>query len=270
MSVDASSVSGANVNVLALGASGQITTSGGASLRAASQLELNAAAINIANTGINADTLKMRALGANGSLVIDAGSTLSATTQLLLYADGASGSITFQGGNVALNTGSTAGILAAPSITIKTGTVVTVNGSVPIQVYTNNANYDTDYGGNGAQTGTFAGTAAPSSGPQPFVNAPAYPAATPASGTTVPATGRKAVPGKGKGAGNMPSAAPIAAAKPVSTIPAAASRPGRPVARPVSIPVPRLSLPPKASVLENRAASVDRPNRPSMAGALQR
>ena len=132
-------------------------------------------------TTLSADMLKMRAMGTNGSIVINANSTLSATTQLLLYADGSNGSITFQGGNITLNTGSMAGILAAPSITIKTGTTVTVNGSTPIQVFTNNANYSDDYGGNDTQVGGFAGNAQPDGTPAPFSSAPAYSAAAHAS-----------------------------------------------------------------------------------------
>ena len=113
-------------------------------------------------------------MGTNGSIVINAGSILSATTQLKLYADGNNGSITFQGGNITLSTGSLAGIVAAPTITIKTGTVVTINGSEPLQVFTNTANYSSDFGGNDTQTGTFAGTAQPSAAPQPFAASPAY------------------------------------------------------------------------------------------------
>ena len=159
-------------NVLDSGATGVITL-GGAGL---------------GTVALNADVLKIQASGANGSVVINAGSTLSATTQLLLYATGGSGSITFKGGNITLNTGSLAGILAAPTITIQTGTIVTVNGQSPLQVYTNTANYSSDYGGNNTQTGTFAGTAQPSAAPQPFAAAPAVPAAV--KGGAPPAAAR--------------------------------------------------------------------------------
>ena len=165
ISPDSTLTASSTLNLLAPGATGLITIG-------------TSNTSNTDATTLSADTLKMRAMGTNGGIVINANSTLSATTQLLLYADGSNGSITFQGGNVTLSTGSMAGILASPTITIKTGTTVTVNGSVPIRVYTNNANYSDDYGGNDSQVGGFAGTAQPSGTPQPFSAAPAFPGGT--------------------------------------------------------------------------------------------
>jgi hypothetical protein len=49
--------------------------------------------------------------------------------------------------------------------------VVTIGGSTPAQVYTNNANY-TGFGGNGTTTGTFAGTGA--NNPLPINQAPPF------------------------------------------------------------------------------------------------
>lgn len=184
-------------------------------------------------TTLSADTLKLRAMGTNGSLIINGNSTLSATTQLLLYADGSNGKITFQGGNITLNTGTLAGILAAPTITITTGTVVTVNGSTPIQVYTNTANYSSDYGGNNTQTGVFAGTAQPSGTPQPFASKPAYPNAVHSTGTVpntvVPATTTGLVAVNTPKTGNAkttgtPTRPRVVAARPV-TIPFSALNP---------------------------------------------
>ena len=172
---------GANLTLLATGTNGVITL-GSTSNNALSTPD---------PTALSADMLKIRAMGANGSIVINAGSTLSATTQLLLYADGSNGSITFQGGNITLSTGSLAGILASPTITIKTGTTVTVNGSAPILVYTDHANYSDDYGGNDSQVGGFAGTAQPSGTPQPFSSAPAFPGG---SGNAMKVAANAAVP----------------------------------------------------------------------------
>ena len=128
--------------------------------------------LNTNSVALNADMLKIFANGANGSIVINAGSTLSATTQLKLYASGSGGSITFEGGNITLNTGTVAGILAANTITIMTGTTVTANGSQPLVVYTNTPNYAVSSGGNGNQGGTFAGSARPTGTPSPLPSAP--------------------------------------------------------------------------------------------------
>jgi hypothetical protein len=62
-------------------------------------------------------------------------------------------------------------ILAANSVTIFNNIVVTIGGSIPADVYTNNANY-TGFGGNGTTTGTFAGAGA--NDPLPLDEAPPF------------------------------------------------------------------------------------------------
>ena len=203
------------LNLLAAGATGLITVG-------------TANTSNTDATTLSADLLKMRAMGTNGSIVINANSTLSATNQLLLYADGSNGSITFQGGNITLNTGSLAGILAAPSITIKTNTTVTVNGSVPIQVFTNNANYSDDYGGNDTQVGGFAGTAQPSGTPQPFSAAPAYPS----NGNALKVVSNSTAASAAGSPTPAPNAAKIGKSKLTGT-----------AARPIVMPMQRPSIP---------------------------
>ena len=113
--------------------------------------------------------------GANGVLNVGGG-ILSADTELKLYASGSNGTLNFLS-NVTLG-GSAVKILAANTINILDGVVVTIGGATPAEVYTNNANY-TGFGGNGTTTGTFAGAGA--NDPQPLNNAPPFgPTAGPA------------------------------------------------------------------------------------------
>jgi len=88
---------------------------------------------------------------------------------LKLYASGSNGQLNFIS-NVTLG-GNSAKILAASSVTIFNNVVVTIGGSNPADVYTNNANY-TGFGGNETTTGTFAGTGA--NNPQPLSSAPPF------------------------------------------------------------------------------------------------
>ena len=103
--------------------------------------------ITFNNASVHADVLKAGVFGTNGVLNIGGG-TLSADTTLKLYASGSNGQINFIS-NVTLG-GSSAKILAANSITILNGVVVTV-GNIsdenPADVYTNHANYS-GFGGN--------------------------------------------------------------------------------------------------------------------------
>ena len=103
------------------------------------------------NASVHADVLKVGAFGANGVLNIGGG-TLSADTTLKLYATGSNGQLNFID-NVTLG-GTGAKILAANSVTISNGKMVTIGGSNPADVYTNNANYSGS-GGNNSTTGTF-------------------------------------------------------------------------------------------------------------------
>lgn len=134
-------------------------------------------AITFNNASAHADILKAGVFGANGVLNIGGG-TLSADTMLKLYAPGSNGALNFIS-NVTLG-GNSAKILAANSITIFDGIVVTIGGKSPADVYTNNANY-TGFGGNGTTTGTFAGAGA--NRPLPLSKAPPFDTASPSSPT---------------------------------------------------------------------------------------
>ncbi|HZR05868.1 MAG TPA: FecR family protein [Candidatus Udaeobacter sp.] len=134
-------------------------------------------AITFNNASAHADILKAGVFGANGVLNIGGG-TLSADTMLKLYAPGSNGALNFIS-NVTLG-GNSAKILAANSITIFDGVVVTIGGKSPADVYTNNANY-TGFGGNGTTTGTFAGAGA--NRPLPLSKAPPFDTASPSSPT---------------------------------------------------------------------------------------
>jgi hypothetical protein len=124
--------------------------------------------ITFNNASAHADVLKVGALGTNGVLNIGGG-TLSADTTLELYAPGSKGQLNFVS-NVTLG-GNSIKILAANSVTIFNNIVVTIGGSNPAHVYTNNANY-TGFGGNGTTTGTFAGAGA--NNPLPLSQAPPF------------------------------------------------------------------------------------------------
>ena len=124
--------------------------------------------ITFNNASAHADVLKVGALGTNGVLNIGGG-MLSADTTLELYASGSKGQLNFVS-NVTLG-GNSIKILAANSVTIFNNIVVTIGGSTPAQVYTNNANY-TGFGGNGTTTGTFAGAGA--NNPLPLNQAPPF------------------------------------------------------------------------------------------------
>jgi hypothetical protein len=124
--------------------------------------------ITFNNATAHADVLKAGVFGANGALNIGGG-MLSADTRLELYAPGSNGQLNFFS-NVTLG-GTGAKILAANSVTIFNGVVVTIGGPVPADVFTNNANY-TGFGGNGSTTGTFGGAGA--NDPQPLAIAPPF------------------------------------------------------------------------------------------------
>ena len=101
--------------------------------------------------------MKVAVFGSNGTLRIG-GSTLSANTLLHLYAPGSNGMIDFVG-NTTLNSSGTAAVIAANTVTIENGVVVTIGGS-PANVFANVANYSARDGGNNSTTGTFAGAGA--------------------------------------------------------------------------------------------------------------
>ncbi len=122
--------------------------------------------ITFYNASVHADVIKAGVFGINGVLNIGGG-ILSADSELKLYAPGSNGKLNFVS-NVTLGGNSMMKILAANSITICDNVVVTIGGSNPAQVYTNNANY-TGFGGNGMTTGTFGGKGA--NIPQPLASA---------------------------------------------------------------------------------------------------
>jgi hypothetical protein len=129
--------------------------------------------ITFDNASAHADVLKAGVFGANGVLNVGGG-ILSADTELKLYASGSNGTLNFLS-NVTLS-GSAIKILAANTINILDGVVVTIGGATPAEVYTNNANY-TGFGGNGTRTGTFAGAGA--NNPLPLDQAPPFGAPPP-------------------------------------------------------------------------------------------
>jgi hypothetical protein len=147
--------------------------------------------ITFTNTDVHANVVKVGVFGVNGSLIIGGSgtNTISADTLLHLYAPGSNGLLKFVA-SVTLSSG-TAMDLAANTITINNGVIVTIAGAGgPANVYTGftntvpNANY-TGFGGNGSTTGTFAGNGA--NNPQPLSNAPVFSAAASSpssSGTT--------------------------------------------------------------------------------------
>ena len=63
-------------------------------------------------------------------------------------------------GNTTLNSSGTAAVIAANTVTIENGVVVTIGGSTPANVFANFPNYSGRNGGNNTTTGTFAGAGA--------------------------------------------------------------------------------------------------------------
>jgi len=120
------------------------------------------------NATVHGDVVKISALGANGTVNIGSGNVLGADTILKLYAPGSNGTLNFLS-NVTLS--SPTNVLAANTINISRGVVVTINSSQMADVFTNNPNYF-GFGGTGTpnNSGTFGGVGAKN--PQPLANAP--------------------------------------------------------------------------------------------------
>ena len=120
------------------------------------------------NATIHGDVVKISALGAQGTLNIGPGNVLGADTILKLYAPGSNGTLNFFS-DVTLS--SPTNILAANTINISQGVVVTINSAQRADVYTTNANYF-GWGGSGspANSGTFGGIGA--NDPKPLAQAP--------------------------------------------------------------------------------------------------
>jgi len=166
----------------ATGSSGQIiilASGSDTSVNVSGTVQAQQAEVDIRQTGIagqttlnnamiHGDVVKISALGTNGVLNIGSGNVLGADTILKLYATGSNGTLNFLS-NVTLS--SPANILAANTINISQGVVVTINSAQQADVFTNNPNYF-GFGGTGtpANTGTFGGVGAKN--PQPLSAAP--------------------------------------------------------------------------------------------------
>ena len=166
----------------AMGTSGQIiilASGTGAAVNVSGTVQADHAEVDIRQTGVNGqttlnnamihgDVVKISALGSNGQLNIGSGNVLNADTILKLYAIGSNGTINFLS-NVTLS--SPTSILAADTIHIAQGVLVTINSPQMAQVFTNHANYF-GFGGTGSPvtTGTFGGAGALD--PQPLSAAP--------------------------------------------------------------------------------------------------
>ncbi len=124
-------------------------------------------AVSLTNATLHGDTVKAGALGKNGTLNVGGG-VIDAASTIKLYAGGSNGRVNFTD-NVTLS-GSSVKIIAADTVTIFNGKVVTVLGSGPASVFTNLANYSGS-GGNGSTTGRFGGKGATT---QPLSDAPGY------------------------------------------------------------------------------------------------
>lgn len=117
--------------------------------------------INLYNSTLAADTLRIRAYGPNGQLNIHGG-TLSAATQLKLYAGGSNGIVRFLN-NTVLNTGSGVNAIAAKTIRLDDGVNVTVNGSI-LKLFGDNLQFSEVNGGDDSTSGSFSGSGAPGPG----------------------------------------------------------------------------------------------------------
>ncbi|MDQ6624772.1 MAG: hypothetical protein M3Y69_01340, partial [Verrucomicrobiota bacterium] len=178
---------GGKITILATGANSRINVNGPppGNVAPAPNIRADRGTIDIRHTGdagqialnnasLRSDVVKIGALGANGALTIGGGS-ITADTILRLYSPGSNGTINFIA-NCTLTSG-TQTVIAANTVTIANGIVVTIGGRQPANVYTGitgesfNANYS-GFGGNGSTTGTFGGAGANS--PQLLSNAPAF------------------------------------------------------------------------------------------------
>src|SRR5438477_10087491 len=168
--LDASGNTG-QILILASGSSGAINVSG--------SIQAEQGEVDIRQTGdtgqttlnnatIHGDVVKLSALGTNGVLNIGSGNMLNADTVLKLYAVGSNGTLNFLS-NVTLS--SPSNILAANTINISQGVVVTIKSAQQADVLTNHQNY-LGFEGTGwtDTTGTFGGAGAKN--PQPLSSAP--------------------------------------------------------------------------------------------------
>ena len=123
--------------------------------------------IRFTNATVSGDVVKIGALGANGQLLIGGG-TINADTSLKLYGGSSNGQVRFTDSTTLGGDG--VKHIAGKTVQIDSGKTVTVGGTAPANVYTDNANY-TGSGGNGSTTGTFGGKGATT---QVFSGRPAF------------------------------------------------------------------------------------------------
>lgn len=169
---------GGKITILATGSDSTINVNGPVSPGATAAIQADRGSVDIRHTGvgglitltnssIRADVVKAAALGTDGALTIGGGA-ITADTILKLYAPGTNGTLNFVA-NVTLG-GNSAKTLAAGTINISNGVIVTITGPTKANVFTNTPNYSAAFGGNGSTTGTFGGTGA--NAPQPLASAP--------------------------------------------------------------------------------------------------
>jgi hypothetical protein len=111
-------------------------------------------AMTFNNANVHADAVKVGVFGSSGTLRIGGG-ILSANTLLHLYAP--NGGIIDFVSNVTLNSSATAAVIAANTVTIENGVVVTIAASTSANIYTNVPNYSASSGGNNKTSGMFVG-----------------------------------------------------------------------------------------------------------------
>jgi len=161
---------GGKITILATGANSGITVTGPAAAGApVDSIRADRGSIDIRHTGLNgtidltnsnilADIVKVGALGDNGVLTIGGG-VINANTVLKLYAIGSNGAVDFIS-NVTLN-GNSMKIIAGNSVTVNNNVIVTIGGGKPADVYVldpTKANYSNASGGNNSTNGIFTRT----------------------------------------------------------------------------------------------------------------
>jgi hypothetical protein len=113
--------------------------------------------ISVKNANINGDVVKIGALGPNGTLTVGGG-TINADSTLKLYGGSTNGQVHFTD-NVTLG-GNSNKIIAGKTVTIDNLKTVTIGGTAPAQVYSDNRNFSLSSGGNGTTSGAFGGAGA--------------------------------------------------------------------------------------------------------------
>ena len=133
----------------------------------------------LTNATIAADTVKIGVFGNNGTLRIGGGGSGSISASMLLHLYAPNGGIIDFVSNVTLSSSATAAVIAAKTVTIENGVVVTIGPSTSANVYATNPNY-TGSGGNGKTSGMFVGTV----NTQPLGGQPSFDSPTAAHAAT--------------------------------------------------------------------------------------